>query len=113
FLQAEDGIRVFHVTGVQTCALPIFTMVISPCMRTTSSWVGRTLPVRTDRQNRAINALLASRSGFSDIQVLYFAPKWCINVKLVPFYPAICLKNNLTGAGFLSLKCSIFVIYLA
>src|SRR5690606_10499881 len=23
FLQAEDGIRVFHVTGVQTCALPI------------------------------------------------------------------------------------------
>src|SRR5690606_23999874 len=24
FLQAEDGIRVFHVTGVQTCALPIY-----------------------------------------------------------------------------------------
>src|SRR5690606_21392390 len=24
FLQAEDGIRDFHVTGVQTCALPIF-----------------------------------------------------------------------------------------
>src|SRR5690606_6220441 len=24
FLQAEDGIRAFHVTGVQTCALPIF-----------------------------------------------------------------------------------------
>src|SRR5690606_40258138 len=23
FLQAEDGIRAFHVTGVQTCALPI------------------------------------------------------------------------------------------
>src|SRR5690606_39685319 len=23
FLQEEDGIRVFHVTGVQTCALPI------------------------------------------------------------------------------------------
>src|SRR5690606_39772322 len=22
--QAEDGIRVFHVTGVQTCALPIY-----------------------------------------------------------------------------------------
>src|SRR5690606_40221292 len=22
--RAEDGIRVFHVTGVQTCALPIF-----------------------------------------------------------------------------------------
>src|SRR6266511_4979084 len=24
FFQAEDGIRVFHGTGVQTCALPIF-----------------------------------------------------------------------------------------
>src|SRR5690606_41031948 len=24
FLQAEDGMRDFHVTGVQTCALPIF-----------------------------------------------------------------------------------------
>src|SRR5690606_60522 len=25
FFQAEDGIRAFHVTGVQTCALPILT----------------------------------------------------------------------------------------
>src|SRR5690606_40842784 len=29
FFQAEDGIRDFHVTGVQTCALPI-----SHCART-------------------------------------------------------------------------------
>src|SRR5436309_1889106 len=27
FFQAEDGIRDFHVTGVQTCALPIFRRV--------------------------------------------------------------------------------------
>src|SRR5690606_1536793 len=26
FFQADDGIRVFHVTGVQTCALPIYTV---------------------------------------------------------------------------------------
>src|SRR5690606_40823458 len=26
FFQAEDGIRYFHVTGVQTCALPIFAI---------------------------------------------------------------------------------------
>src|SRR5690606_40477179 len=31
FFQAEDGIRDFHVTGVQTCALPIF------CSRNVSS----------------------------------------------------------------------------
>src|SRR5690606_40321643 len=27
FFQAEDGIRDFHVTGVQTCALPIWRTV--------------------------------------------------------------------------------------
>src|SRR5690606_15635987 len=27
FFQAEDGIRDFHVTGVQTCALPIFEQI--------------------------------------------------------------------------------------
>src|SRR5690625_6573684 len=27
FCQAEDGIRDGHVTGVQTCALPIFTQI--------------------------------------------------------------------------------------
>src|SRR5690606_39426155 len=26
FFQAEDGIRDFHVTGVQTCALPILAL---------------------------------------------------------------------------------------
>src|SRR5690606_40987021 len=30
FFQAEDGIRDFHVTGVQTCALPISLAVSSP-----------------------------------------------------------------------------------
>src|SRR5690606_40808870 len=27
FFQAEDGIRAFHVTGVQTCALPICSQI--------------------------------------------------------------------------------------
>src|SRR5690606_29477645 len=30
FFQAEDGIRDFHVTGVQTCALPIYDYDIDP-----------------------------------------------------------------------------------
>src|SRR5690625_5835218 len=30
FFQAEDGIRDGHVTGVQTCALPISLIVTSP-----------------------------------------------------------------------------------
>src|SRR5690606_39881119 len=40
FFQAEDGIRAFHVTGVQTCALPI-------CRRPRSyGWVRRGFPQR-------------------------------------------------------------------
>src|SRR5690606_40705547 len=31
FFQAEDGIRDFHVTGVQTCALPIYPLSLSRC----------------------------------------------------------------------------------
>src|SRR5690606_40159904 len=34
FFQAEDGIRDFHVTGVQTCALPIWATIC----RTSRSW---------------------------------------------------------------------------
>src|SRR5690606_39683292 len=30
FFQAEDGIRDFHVTGVQTCALPIYAEYYQP-----------------------------------------------------------------------------------
>src|SRR5690606_39701545 len=30
FFQAEDGIRDFHVTGVQTCALPISAWQVTP-----------------------------------------------------------------------------------
>src|SRR5690606_40223292 len=30
FFQAEDGIRDFHVTGVQTCALPICSVLLMP-----------------------------------------------------------------------------------
>src|SRR5690606_22858866 len=34
FFQAEDGIRDFHVTGVQTCALPISRQFIVPLSHT-------------------------------------------------------------------------------
>src|SRR5690606_39619627 len=49
FFQAEDGIRDFHVTGVQTCALPISTLLASAMKKpsaaevATALWMG-TLP---------------------------------------------------------------------
>src|SRR5690606_39407201 len=33
FFQAEDGIRDFHVTGVQTCALPIYVIAVFDAYR--------------------------------------------------------------------------------
>src|SRR5256885_6217506 len=33
FFQAEDGIRDYKVTGVQTCALPIFRVAVELVMR--------------------------------------------------------------------------------
>src|SRR5690606_25034040 len=35
--QAEDGIRDFHVTGVQTCALPIFFSTLMDSIRATGA----------------------------------------------------------------------------
>src|SRR5207248_8103220 len=53
FFQAEDGIRDRTVTGVQTCALPIFR----------SSWGLRpcALPLTTCHECSQLSAVLASR----------------------------------------------------
>src|SRR6266511_5320597 len=40
FFQAEDGIRDFHVTGVQTCALPIFEGRLASLMEAFASYLG-------------------------------------------------------------------------
>src|SRR5690606_39722906 len=37
FFQAEDGIRDFHVTGVQTCALPILNLPVLTSMTVIAS----------------------------------------------------------------------------
>src|SRR5690606_40133960 len=62
FFQAEDGIRDFHVTGVQTCALPIYLHALGRQRRidrprcleyggdTTPG--GRTLPARARVRRR-------------------------------------------------------------
>src|SRR5690606_39851057 len=56
FFQAEDGIRDFHVTGVQTCALPIFVSLENLPrstvleLVTSDHWLRRTLERRPDIQ---------------------------------------------------------------
>src|SRR5690606_40562928 len=58
FFQAEDGIRDFHVTGVQTCALPISETAIgykpfAPNMRNGKivSIVKQMIPILDDLQS--------------------------------------------------------------
>src|SRR5690606_29021031 len=62
FFQAEDGIRDFHVTGVQTCALPISTtspnfslMARSVSFTTYRPWLAsNSTPPSTIRLNNAL-----------------------------------------------------------
>src|SRR6266511_5771576 len=61
FFQAEDGIRDFHVTGVQTCALPIWTeRAASADGREASALMGSDgvaqVQIATARSNPAANA---------------------------------------------------------
>src|SRR5690606_40105408 len=56
FFQAEDGIRDFHVTGVQTCALPISMACMSrPHSLGTADWKPGCgcCPPRGDARRRA------------------------------------------------------------
>src|SRR5690606_39540987 len=51
FFQAEDGIRDFHVTGVQTCALPIsetLQAALSDRLAVPSRLVGRAVLVEAE-----------------------------------------------------------------
>src|SRR5690606_41190522 len=47
FFQAEDGIRGFHVTGVQTCALPIYRLVDQRQARPTAPLAAADADVRS------------------------------------------------------------------
>src|SRR5690606_39991846 len=57
--QAEDGIRGFHVTGVQTCALPI-------CGCRSSSWAALGRPEVRRRKNFVKRS--SSRGGIPFVQ---------------------------------------------
>src|SRR5690606_40332730 len=61
--QAEDGIRDFHVTGVQTCALPIYVFLeIGPGEGAlTLPLAARGVPVVAVEIDRDLSAALAAR----------------------------------------------------
>src|SRR5690606_41024441 len=78
--QAEDGIRDFHVTGVQTCALPILPAMsasktrsrlagINP--RPASSFVASLLPPKMSW------SMLAAGRAAPVFSALATEPRWC------------------------------------
>src|SRR5690606_40959637 len=58
FFQAEDGIRDFHVTGVQTCALPIFAP-----MPALDLWTWLTIP--------AIGAVIGWSTNWLAVKMIF------------------------------------------
>src|SRR5690606_40118628 len=63
FFQAEDGIRDFHVTGVQTCALPIYPVLFSRVLDRKSRGEKVEFIDLTTRRTRT--------SGYSDRTLLF------------------------------------------
>src|SRR5690349_23115817 len=65
FFQAEDGIRDLYVTGVQTCALPIFLhdrTLLRALLGTPARYIGLLGPrARTDRRSEEHTSELQSR----------------------------------------------------
>src|SRR5206468_5244461 len=61
FFQAEDGIRDLIVTGVQTCALPIFSRREQPDWKSTPPLPGRLHRHQTHQEKRTIARRLNAR----------------------------------------------------
>src|SRR5439155_3544745 len=59
FFQAEDGIRDGHVTGVQTCALPICRSPAPPCAR--RPWAVGVPPCRRAQGGAGLRLRVPSR----------------------------------------------------
>src|SRR5690606_41084695 len=58
FLQAEDGIRYFHVTGVQTCALPISKHIqIEANMSLSGANADKRIPLTVSEQKLALGKI--------------------------------------------------------
>src|SRR5690349_23672777 len=73
FFQAEDGIRDLYVTGVQTCALPIWSVPPSETWRMRSA-----MPWRRERkswQSRSEERRVGKECRWR--RSLYFVKKYC------------------------------------
>src|SRR5690625_6740974 len=69
FFQAEDGIRDGHVTGVQTCALPIYVTKVSFCNHRNSQTLSfRQFASRGFTYKDVVCILADRRCGFTAVR---------------------------------------------
>src|SRR5256885_10129857 len=74
FFQAEDGIRDYKVTGVQTCALPIFAVPRGLAGLPNPVIPSQTTPVRRIRQTDfPVNALVTLGGTSETVRILSVA----------------------------------------
>src|SRR6266511_5153274 len=75
FFQAEDGIRDFHVTGVQTCALPIFGRGVRLGRRRSDVEDGGSPPGPRDLGPRLVGLMPAKASRNAKLRPLWACPR--------------------------------------
>src|SRR5690606_40377898 len=66
FFQAEDGIRDFHVTGVQTCALPILHGLYAALHAVAARSKETLLPVLASGQETRLRELYGGLPALAD-----------------------------------------------
>src|SRR5256885_9761343 len=69
FFQAEDGIRDYKVTGVQTCALPICNSALAITTTPSSTSTGGTAAARSGRRSPSTSSAWSSTTWNRTIQL--------------------------------------------
>src|SRR5690606_36291490 len=69
FFQAEDGIRDFHVTGVQTCALPISVNLIEDCAVSPSDLPAYVADVLQLLKDEGVHASYYAHAGAGELHI--------------------------------------------
>src|SRR5690606_40277612 len=85
----EDGIRDFHVTGVQTCALPIFTSQPSY-----ASWLAITRRFVSLSSTNSTRRPRKTAAGFFSSAVGKVASRGSVNQKVEPLSGSLCAPRS-------------------
>src|SRR5690606_26273642 len=109
FFQAEDGIRDFHVTGVQTCALPISNPFLKYCLNNALIpaiflivYFINALNFGLNKELIPLSNFLLNAGGFAGgfvlVLLISFAYFFTADRRILRFYHPRFL-NNVTGRG--------------